>query len=63
MKQPKLPEHVQEMLLNEELAQSMENTLSRLSQAKLDNSRRYAKAGTYTLAEKYKAEIERLKQR
>lgn len=65
MKAKQLPALVQEMLLNEELAQSMEDTLGRLSQAELDGRRmrRYDKAGTYTLAEKYKAEIERLKQR
>jgi len=65
MKQAKLPEHVREMLLDEALAQSMEDALSRPSQAEIDGRRmrRYDKAGTYTLAEKYKAELERLRRR
>ena len=57
--------HVLEALAEDELAQSMEDALKPPSQADVEGRRmrRFDKAGTYTLAEKYRLAIEGFKRR
>lgn len=65
MSKPRLPDHVYELLLAEELAQGMEEALCPPSRSESEGRRmrRFDKAGTYTLAEKYKLELDGFKKR